>query len=109
MRVLVAPVNFQLCENAAAKTIVWNHPFDGVFNEKLRTALTSLLHGFRLVAPHVTRKAHVLLLRFLLTPKPDFFGVNDHHKITRITCGVKIALFLPRRTLAILTATRPSG
>ena len=57
---------------------------------------------FRLVPAHVTGKTHIAFLLFFLPGEPDFFRVNDNHKISGVDVRRENGLFFPTQQIGSL-------
>jgi hypothetical protein len=106
---LSAAINLELTEELAAKGIVGQHAFDGLFNNALRQTGLEMGKGFSLHAARSTGMASINLLSGFVAAHTDLFSVDDDNKIPCIQMGCEGGLVLAPQDLGHFTGQASEG
>ena len=87
MRMLVAPVNFELGQKHTSKAILGNHSFDCVMNQFFRLMRTNLLNRTVFFAAFPAGVGHELLIRLFFAGHTDLFRIDNDNKVASIKVG----------------------
>src|SRR5215467_7433769 len=98
----IATIHFQLSVNVPTEPIVRNHSSNSAFDQQFRMATAACPDTLRFVSADVTGKTHITFLFFLLSGDPDFFRIDDNHKISGIDMWRKEGLLFPAQQIGSL-------
>src|SRR5437899_916040 len=92
MRVLRSGVNLQLRKLMIAQSGVRQHPANGTFENRFRTARAQSLQTFLFVTTGITGVAAVELLRLFLAGHFDLLGIDDNDEIAAVNVRSELRL-----------------
>ena len=105
-----AGVHLELRVNRAAQAVVRDHAAHGAFDEQFRVPRPALTSRSRSCGRRQSPKSWCKPCPVSFLPlSVTFSALTTMTKSPVSTCGVKIALCLPRSSTAALAATRPRG